>query len=151
MTDVDIIVPQEVVDPETGELIPRSDPAACGGLIERLRQLEHRLRTLKAWANDAILEQMDAEAQWTLHAGGLKLSAPSPTAGDVVWDLDELAKLQDHLSPERYGELVRQVVTYEPQTAKLRNAAKAGGDIERIITQAQTLKPKRRYVSVGHS
>ncbi len=144
-------VPEEILDASTGELVHRTDLPRVAGLLSRIREYERDYRDAKAWANDALLEAMDARAQWTLHFDGVKASAPSPTAGDVVWDVEVLQELQDHLPPERYAELVRTVVSYEPVTGKLRMAAKAGGVVGEIIKRAETVKPSRRYVKISRA
>lgn len=149
MTDLVTQVAQEVVDPQTGEVIHRQDVPAVGRLYKKIREFEQQFRNVKAWANDALIEHMDERAEWTIHAAGMKFSAPSPAAADVEWDLEELEKLQEHLPADRYAELVKQTVVYEPQTVKLHQAAKAGGAIAEIIERAETRKPKRRYVKVS--
>lgn len=151
MTSLVEQVAQEVVDPQTGEVIHRQDIPAVTRLYQKIRDFEREFRTVKQWANEAILEAMDNRAEWTINAGGLKLSAPSPEAADITWDLEELEKLQEHLPADRYAELVKQTVVYEPQTVKLHQAAKAGGEIGDIIRRAESRRAKRRYVKVSSS
>ena len=137
-------VAQEVVDPQTGEVIHRKDIPAVGRLLGKVRDLQRQFRNLNEWANDAIVEYMDERAEWTIHAAGMKFSAPSPEAADIEWDLEELEKLQEHLPADRYGELVRMEISHKPQTVKLHQAAKAGGEIAKIIERAERRTPKQR-------
>lgn len=151
MTDVDIYqeVVQELVDPESGEIVHRSDVAAVARLHRKISEIERQFREAKRWATDALLEVMDERAEWTLHVGAMKITAPSPDAAAVDWDLDELAKLEGLLPSDRYGELVQQVVTLKPVTKKLQTAAKAGGEIGAIIRRAERRTPRARYVRVS--
>lgn len=149
MTDLQVHdeeAPREVVDPFTGELVLRSDLAKTALLIRKIRDQERSFSKIKQWATDAFAEHCDERAEWTVDFGGFKVSIPPPTASDIDWQMDELEKLEALLPPERYAELVKQTVTYEPQTRALQNAAKAGGEIGAIIARAERRKPKTRYL-----
>ena len=153
MTSIDLTheIVHEVKDPETGEIIARTDLPAVARLWKKVDDVQRQWKDVKAWANQAIIDYLDAQAKWTIEAGGLKVSAPSPEAADVHWDLDELAKLEALLPSERYAELVRQTVILEPQTGELHKAAKAGGRIAEIIMRAESRTPKRRYARVSRA
>lgn len=145
-TDLEQAPPRDVVDPFTGELIPRTDLKSVTLLIRKIRDQEQVFRRIKDWATEAVIEYCDERAEWTVTFGGFKVSVPPPTASDVDWDLDELHKLEDLLPSDRYGELVKQIVVEKPDTRALHNAAKAGGEIAEIITRAERRKPKTRYL-----
>lgn len=145
-TELDQAPPRDVVDPFTGELIPRTDLERATLLVRKIRDQEQVFRRIKEWATDAVVEHCDERAEWTVDFGGFKVSVPPPTASDIDWDLDELHKLEDLLPSDRYGELVKQIVVEKPDTRALHNAAKAGGEIAAIIERAERRKPKTRYL-----
>lgn len=148
MTDLQVHeeAPREVVDPFTGELVTRSDLQKTALLVRKIRDQERSFGKIKQWAADAFAEHCDERAEWTVDFGGFKVSVPPPTASDIDWDLEELHKLESLLPSERYGELVKQVVTEKADTRALQNAAKAGGEIAEIIQRAERRKPKPRYL-----
>lgn len=140
--------PREVVDPFTGELVTRNNLREAALLVRRIREAEAQFGKLKKGISDWFADYCDERAEWTVDFGGFKVSMPAPTAAEIDWDLDELHKLEALLPPERYGELVKQVVSEKPMTLKLQNAAKAGGEIGAIIERAQRRKPKTRYIAI---
>jgi hypothetical protein len=142
-------LPRDVVDPTTGELISRDDVPAVVRFYQRIGELQRQFKNPRAWANQVLLDFLDSQAKWTVECAGFKVSAPSPDAADVEWDLAELAKLKALLPADRYAELVKTTVSYEPQTGALHSAKKAGGEVARIIERAERRTPKRfRYASV---
>lgn len=153
-TSFDLERPPEptITDPTTGEIIHRTETEKVGALLETVRQYKREADKAIKWCTGAILERMDSEARWTLPMGAFKLVGDTPTATSIDWDVDELQKLKPLLGEERYRELVHEVVEYKPQTTKLQNAAKAGGEIQGIIERAERRSPKPyRYVKVSRA
>jgi hypothetical protein len=150
MTDLQVHeeAPREVVDPFTGELVTRTDLPAAVKLVRTIRDTEERFKAIKAWVTDAFTEKADSEAQWTYHIAGMTVSVDPPTATNLTWDTEELKKLKPLLGEERFRDLVHETIVYEPQTWKLKNAAKAGGEIAAIIERAQKRTPKTRYLKI---
>lgn len=138
--------PREVLDPFTGELVTATDLRSAALLIRRIREAEAQFAKLKKGITGWFADYCDERAEWTVDFGGFKVSVPPPTASDIDWQMDELEKLEALLPPDRYAELVKQTVSYEPQTRALQNAAKAGGEIGQIIERAQVRRPKKRYL-----
>ncbi len=72
--------------------------------LEQLADVTDKLRELKALAaeatgvlGDAIVHKLDAGARWTVHLDGYTVTAPSPTAGTVTWDVEALRAALDGL------------------------------------------------------
>jgi hypothetical protein len=150
-TDLAVQVAQAIADPESGELIERSDTPRVAELYYRIDDIMKRWNDAKRWCRAAIIDAADERNEWTLALPGLKVKVDPPAKGDITWDMDELHKLEALLPAERYGELVVQVVTEKPATGKLQALARqAGADSEvgRIILQAESRTPANRYVKV---
>jgi hypothetical protein len=153
-SDVDIVrqVPQAITDPDTGELVERADIERVAPLYQRIRSYLQQWREASDWCRDALIDAADERSEWAFQVGGVKVKVDPPSAAVIDWDLDELHKLESLLPAERYGELVRQVVTETPETVKLQTLARQAGpdsEVGRIILHAERRKPKARYVRVG--
>lgn len=101
--------PEQVVnltDPDTGEVVALQD--AGRELITRvlgrteLAIQDHLdyLRSAKRTLGAELIKRMDANTEWTTHSRGVKVSAPSPTAGTVSWDAEMLDAILDQLVEE---------------------------------------------------
>lgn len=96
-----------IVDPDSGEMFALTDaPAttiaavlgrtklAVGDMLDHLRSVERAL-------GDEMISRMDAEGEWTQRSRGVRVSAPSPTAGTVTWDAELLRTILDDLVTEK--------------------------------------------------
>jgi hypothetical protein len=140
---------QVVIDHRTGEEVSPHDLERVADILDDARTLRYRLSKIIDAAQDALLQEMDAQALWTLRIPGFKVSGDSPEAADVDWDMDVLRELEEHLPHDRYLDCVQTTVTEKPVTSELRRVAKAGGTISDIICRAERRKPKRRRVSIS--
>lgn len=150
-TDIAQQIPQAITDPDTGELVERSDTARVADLYQRIQQYQRQWRDAVSWCREAIIDAADERSEWTLSLPGVNLKVDPPSVADIDWNLDELHKLEALLPAERYGELVVQVVTEKPATGKLQALARQAGaesEVGRIILDAERRKPKARYVKV---
>lgn len=146
----------QLADPHTGELVDLH-VATEDVLARALDTLADRQREMSSWKqmiSDEVLRRMDASASWTIHANGLKLTAPSP-APQVEYDaaalrvaLDDLADAGrfDHEAVER---AVERVVTFKVHAAALKALAKLGDDVALAIATHATNLDKRRAVRVS--
>ena len=82
----------EVVEPgsSTGDLV-----MLLGWLDDAEAEVKRRKRIVGEW----LLERMDAEALWTIHASGFSASAPSPEAA-YGWDADAVRRVTTDLVAE---------------------------------------------------
>lgn len=150
-TDVARQIPQHIVDPDTGEEILRSDTAKVADVQRRIAAYLKDWKEAKAWCDAALIEAADERNEWVFDVDGLKVKVDPPSKATIDWDEEELQKLEAHLSPTRYGELVTQVVSLKPQTVKLQALARQAGPdsaVGKIIERAERRKPTGRYVKV---
>jgi hypothetical protein len=145
----DVAVPDQITDPDTGEVIASSDVAGVADLYRRLDAYLDQWKDAKAWCRAAIIAAADERHEWRLALPGMDIHVDPPSHSDIDWDIDELHKLESLMAPERYGELVVLTITEKPQTGKLHTLARQAGEdsvIAQIISRAERRKPKTRYV-----
>jgi len=151
MTDIAIQEARVIIDPATGEEIDGADTAKVADLYRRIQDVQEQWSAARAWCARRLIESADERSEWRFKAGGVNLAIDPPTAASIDWNMDELHKLEELISAERYGELVVQVVTEKPQTGKLQALARQAGpdsQVGQIILRAERRKPRARYVKV---
>lgn len=149
-----------LTDPDTGEVVAlaEADRELCARVLGRTElaiqdQLD-MLRVIKLKVGERMLELMDQNSSWTADSRGVKVRAPSPTAGTVTWDAELLETILDRL-------VEREVITREAKlkaveqkvtTVVHQNGVKA---LQKIPAVAKAIKraqrkvdPPRRTVSV---
>jgi hypothetical protein len=146
----------QLADPDTGELVDLGN-ATEDQLARALDAIADHYREIASWkrmVSDEVLRRMDSFASWTIHAGGLKLTAPSP-APQIAYDepalreaLETLADAGrfDHQAVER---AVERVVTFKVHAAALKALAKLGDDVAMAIAGHATTLDKTRTVRVS--
>jgi hypothetical protein len=157
----DLIVPGEddvqLLNVDSGEMVNASD-ADAETLAVVLREIQTRLLDLsqkKRWIGGLMVARMDAGATWTARAAGVKVTAKSPQADTVEWDVVALDAILDELVAEK-------VITAEAKTAAVsqrielvKHAAgikaleKLPAVAERIATAKSTVPASERHVSVS--
>lgn len=143
----DLAVPDELVNPLTGELVPSSDLPAVALTLEALREHRQRVSDAIGAFTEAVVAESRRQGTKTLTAGGVRLEVSADS--EVQWDMTELARLVDiGLPPDRYGELVTEIVTYKVDGTVARQLAGSNPEYARIIEAAKGRVPKRAYVSV---
>ena len=71
------------------------------GIVQH--NIEEHLRTLytaKRILGEELIRRMDRSGEWTIHAQGVQVVAPSPDAGRVDWDAEKLDRILDELISE---------------------------------------------------
>jgi len=142
---------QAITDPATGEIIDRADTAKVADLYQRIQEVQAQWSEARAWCARALIDSADARSEWTFNIGGVDVTVDPPSSASIDWDEEELAKLEELVSPERYGELVKQTVVTKVQTVKLKALARRVGPesvIGQIIARAERRRPKPRSVRV---
>jgi hypothetical protein len=123
---------------------------ALDALVEHKRETASWQRLIA----DEVLRRMDAAARWTIHAGMLKLWAPSP-APSLEYDArglhDALAWLaeQGRFGREAVERAVEPVVTFKVHAGALKALAKLGPGVQAVIDQHTSAVERTRSVSVG--
>lgn len=95
-----------IVNPDSGEVLALAD--APSTVIARVlgftqlaidQQLEY-LYDVKRALGGELVERMDKAGEWTISAKGVKVTAPSPSAGSVDWDAEQLDEILERLVEE---------------------------------------------------
>ena len=149
--------PITVVSPRTGEVLNLDAPTEdLGGYLADVRETESMLREAKRLVTCELVSRFDQAAKWTVHAGGLKLSAPSPAPTeefDAPALRDALLELVDQglLSVEAVDAAVETVVSYKARKGGINALRKLGGKVAETTAAHCTETVKERYVSVGRA
>lgn len=143
-----VAIPDELLNPMTGELIARTDLAAVSSTINDLRELKRNVDAAIAAFSDAAVEESKRVGARTLLADGMKVTISSDK--ELVWDVEKLADLvAAGLPQERYEQLVTAVVSYKVDGAVARQISGASDTYKAIVEAAKRYEPKRQYVSVN--
>lgn len=101
-----LITPDGITNPDTGEVLPL-DQIPTNALARVLGLVQHSIdRNLDALYDakrvlgGEMIERMDRTGEWTVNAQGVKIIAPSPTAGTTDWDAEKLEAILDELVEE---------------------------------------------------
>lgn len=149
-------LPQRLVNPASGEIIPVDAPTdALAREIDSCRELAALVRAHVAAVGRIIVERMDAEARWTADVGAFKVSAPSPTAGGS-YDGELLERLlgdlvaEGAISCDAMRAAVHPVTTYEVRAAGVRRLRALGNaHVDAALDEAAIPPdPLRRRVTV---
>lgn len=139
----------ELILPHSGELVSLTDTAAVCRALDELRDLEIRVRELKAMLTDAVVDESRRQGSKTLHLPG-NLHAEVKGGEKVLWDAQQLeSDLRDLGMPEeRIREIVVEEVSYTVAAAKAKQAARANEDYAAAVESARTVVEVRPSVSV---
>lgn len=145
-----------IIDPGSGEavVLADADAAAIARWRSTVRELEELLREAKKLVDSEVLKRMDAAGEWTLRAGGMKLTAPSPAAGrETEWtDIEQLRDalaLEAGVSRELIDAAFEPVTEFKPRAAGIGRLRKlAREDINALLDRHATTVDKARRVSV---
>lgn len=139
---------QELVVPESGEIVFLDDPLACARVLYEIADLEQRIKDLKGALRETIFKESEIQGTKTLHLGALDavISTPSVTA----WDYKVLRELlKAGLPKERFAELVQKEITYKVNGSVARQIKGASEVYAEIIERAQTKIPRNPSVYVS--
>lgn len=103
---LDLIRPEGVVNPETGELVALAD-LPTPALVRVLGLVQHSISAYldalyeaKRVLGDEAISRMDKGGLWTMHAEGVSVEAPSPSRGTTGWDAEKLDEILSELVEE---------------------------------------------------
>jgi hypothetical protein len=149
--------PIEVISPATGEFISLDSPTEkLGECLADIRDYESLLREAKRALTTELLARFDRNAQWTVHAGGFKLSGQSPAPVEE-WDGAELRTAllglvdADLLSIEAVDAAVETVVTYKPRKAGINALKKLGGRVGEVVESLRQESERERRITVSRA
>ncbi len=148
MTSTDVALPDELLDPISGELIPTRDTAAVADTLVHLRHLKDTVQAAISAFSEAVIAESRRQGTKTLNVGDMTLKVSADH--ELVWDIELLQMLTEAgLPPERYAELVIEEVSYRVNANVAKQLAGASPEYAEIINAAKGSQPKRQYVSVS--
>lgn len=149
-----------LTDPDTGEVVPLTECGRelCARVLGRTKQAidDHLdyLRTAQHHIGQRVLSLMDDNAEWTIGSRGVKVTAPSPTAGTEGWDAELLDKIlsglvdKNVITQEAKLKAVSQKVETVTHPAGIRALLKRP-DVAKAMKRARTkIDPPARRVTV---
>jgi hypothetical protein len=143
----DLALPEELLNPFTGELVPSGDIARVAATLDDLREVRQRLNDAVALFTEAVIVESRRVGTRTLTAGGVKLELSADST--IEWDVEELLKLRDLGLPEaRYDELVQQTVSFKVNGSVARQLEGASEEYAAVINRARIRVPRKQYVSL---
>lgn len=145
-TDLTVIVPDQLLDVRTGELV-EATPAKAAELIVAARDMRGRLLDLVKDCEAVLLDESRKQGTKTLKFAG---ETATITGGqELIWNLDILLQLRDRGLPEdRYNELVVATVTYKVNAAIAKQLEAANPAYAEVIGMARSYEPKPWRVAV---
>lgn len=152
--------PVRVVDRHTGEVFVLAQAPAVliasvlGQIDQAIADHLGLLRDAKRVLGDELIARMDTEGEWTQRAPGVKVSAPSPSAGTTTWDAELLRSILDDLVTEKKItadaalRACKVKVEHVPVVAGIAKLEKIPGLSERLEPARRVNPPPERKVSV---
>ncbi len=144
----EIAVPENLLQPVTGELIDRNDVAGIAGAVEQIRDAKRALDEALSMFTAAAADISRQHGTRTLTAGGYELVLSADSA--IEWDTEMLASelRRAGLPEERIDALLVATVTYKVDGRVVRQLEAASPLYAGIIDRARSRVPKRQYVTV---
>lgn len=158
MTDTRMLglIPQGgVLDTDTGEVYPTIQEAPTLVLARTLGRVQHEidltlesLYEAKRVLGVEIIERMDKGGEWTVNAPGVKIIAPSPSAGTEDWDAELLDEILDSLIAEGVLDRNAKLRAVTQRTA-LHVDKRGVAALLKIPAVADRIAPARKYTPQG--
>lgn len=145
-TDLTVIVPDQLLDVRTGELVPAT-PSKAVELLYAARELRAKMLGLVKDCEAVLLEESRRQGTKTLHLpeGTAEISGGSA----LEWDLGTLMDLLEvGLPQERYDELVIATTTYKVDARVAKQLESANPAYAEVIGRARSYVEKPWRVSV---
>ena len=146
---------QQIVNPRTGEALTLdSDTSDLAQYLDDIREFRNVLMEADRYVSRELIRRLDADAKWTKHVPGFKVSGPSP-APKEEWDgvdlYTELSLLVDRgvISIEAMNAAVETETVYKPKKAGINALRKLGGEARAVVDRlASSSEPDRNRVTV---
>lgn len=137
-----------VLDITTGEVVAYTDYDGLAAWKRNVKQLRSDLREAEGAVDAALVDAMDANALWTMHAAGVTLTTLSP-GDDEQWDAEGLRDTLDALvvdgiiTPAARDAAVRIETSYQVLVRgvnALRKIPTLAGLIDRHVTRVPRVR-----------
>lgn len=143
-----------LVDPDTGEVVALSDAtgpliaAVLGRIQLALTETTEQLKEAKRLLGRELIARMDQGGEWTQRARGVKVSAPSPSAGTVKWDVELLDELLDRCVEDK---LISHDAKLKAVSTRIEHVAHADGitRLLKIPAVAERMQAAKRVTEQG--
>jgi hypothetical protein len=145
-TDLEIIVPENILDVRTGELLPAT-PNNAVELLFAAREMRAKMMGLIKDCEAVLLDESRRQGTKTLHLPG---GTAEITGGHALeWDLGTLLDLLElGLPEERYNDLVVATTTYKVDARVAKQLEAANPAYAEVIGRARSTVEKPWRVSV---
>jgi hypothetical protein len=145
-TDLAVIVPENLLDVRTGELV-EATPANAADLLFAARELRAKMMGLVKDCEAVLIDESRRQGTKTLH---LPAGTAEITGGSArEWDLGTLLDLLElGLPEERYNDLVVATTTYKVDARVAKQLEAANPAYAKVIDAARTYVDKPFRVSV---
>lgn len=131
----------------TGEVLSREDAPGCLRVLVEIRDLESKLKELKAALTEALTQEFSHQGTKTLELNGVK--AELRGGSEVVWDVEILEELRERgLPEERMAQLISTEITYKVNANVAKSIAAVNEEYAEVIERAKSIIPKTSYVVV---
>jgi hypothetical protein len=146
MTSTDLILPDNLLDVRTGELVPAT-PQNAAELLYAAREMRARMLSLVKDCEAVLLDESRKQGSKTLH---LPAGTAEITGGTALeWDLGVLTDLLElGLPQDRYEQLVVASVTYKVDARVAKQLESANPAYAEIIERARSYVERPWRVSL---
>jgi hypothetical protein len=146
MTSTDLILPDNLLDVRTGELVPATAENAAH-LLYAAREMRAKMLSLVKDCEAVLIAQSRVEGSKTLHINDVTAEITGGTA--LEWDLGVLTDLLEAgLPQDRYDQLVVASVTYKVDARVAKQLESANPAYAEIIARARNTVEKPWRVSI---
>ncbi len=138
----------DLVVPGLGELVNLEDPPAVALALDSVRDLESRLREVKAELTRALVYHSQLQGTKTLHLENFSVTVKSGTA--TVYDAAQIEQglRACGMPEERIREIVKETVSYTVDAVKAKQAAGANPLYAEVIREHSRVEEKTPYVTL---
>lgn len=145
-TDLAVIVPDQLLDVRTGEIVPAT-PSKAVELLYAAREMRAKMLGLVKDCEAVLLEESRRQGTKTLHLPEGTAEITGGSAPD--WALGTLTELLDlGLPQERYDELVVATTTYKVDARVAKQLEGANPEYAEVIGRARSYVEKPWRVTV---
>lgn len=133
----DLVVPDQILDIRTGELVPAADIPRVADILRHLREYKDSILAAIKLCEAAIVEESRRTGTKTLHLDGAEVTI---TGGPrLSWDVSVLEELRDvGLPDERFADLVVIEQTYKVNAAVAKQIEAANPVYGEIVGRARS-------------
>lgn len=131
----------------TGEIIALDNAVACAEALDRIRDLESRLREAKGTLTLSLVETFSGWGGKTMDLDGYRIELKGGT--EVIWDIEKLEELRElGLPEERFNQLITAEITYKVNASVAKQIASVNEQYADVISAARIPNPRPQRVDV---